>query len=233
MGADRGGVLNDRPAWLAATLGVAPRDPALYDRALTHRSRSDARGGPDYERLEFLGDRVLGLVMAEWLYRVFPDEPEGQLTKRFHTLVSGVTCAAIARELAVGPHLRLGKQGHDDGAGDSDKVLGDAVEALLGALYLDHGLDAARAFVERHWRDRVRGAVAVPQHPKSLLQEWAAANRRKPPVYELIERTGPDHAPRLTVRVTLGDRHAATATGGSKQEAETAAAAALLADLAP
>lgn len=230
---DRGGLLSgtDLAGWLTAHFGHPPRAEALFVRALTHASRTDAHGDANYERLEFLGDRVLGLVMAEWLSEEFPHEHEGQLTKRFNTLVTGAACAAVGREIGLADRLRLGKQGRDDGIHDRDTTLGDAMEALLGALYLERGLDAARAAIRRLWGERIHAATAVPQHPKSALQEWAAANRRKPPAYELVERTGPDHAPRLTVRVTLGTREHATATGGSKQEAETAAAAALLAEL--
>lgn len=231
LGPDRGRVLSELSDWLAKALGHPPRDEALFTRALTHSSRTNAYGDASYERLEFLGDRVLGLVMAEWLSEEFPDEAEGQLTKRFNTLVTGATCAAVAREIGVEPRIRLGKQGRDDGIHRLDTVLGDAMEALLGALYLERGLDAARAAIRRLWANRIRAAAKAPQHPKSALQEWALANRRKMPAYEVIDRTGPDHAPRLTIRVTLGAQHQATATGGSKQEAETAAAAALLAEL--
>lgn len=231
VGADRRRVLTAIVAWVEQALGQPPRDEALFVRALTHSSRGNANGDANYERLEFLGDRVLGLVMAEWLSEEFPDEAEGQLTKRFNTLVTGATCAAVAREIGVEPHIRLGKQGRDDGIHRHDTVLGDVMEALLGALYLERGLEVARATIRRLWATRIRAAAQAPQHPKSALQEWALANRRKMPAYEVIERTGPDHAPRLTVRVTLGAKHQATATGGSKQEAETAAAAALLAEL--
>ncbi len=225
----RGRVLSELADWLAATLGAWPKDLASYERALTHGSRGPA----SYERLEFLGDRVLGLAVAEWLYAEFPHEPEGQLSKRLNALVTGAVCAAVARELDVPTHLRLGKQARDDGATDSDNVLGDVLEALLGALYLDHGLAAACAFVRARWAERLRGETVAPQHPKSALQEWAAAHRRKPPAYEVIDRAGSGHAPRFTVRVRVGNSHEATATGGSKQEAETAAAAALLAELSP
>jgi ribonuclease-3 len=231
VGADRGRVLTgaapDLAAWLTAALGQPPGDLARYRRALTHGSQD----ADNYERLEFLGDRVLGLAMAEWLYAEFAGEPEGQLSKRLNALVTGAVCAQVAREIGVPAHLRLGKQARDDGAADSDNVLGDVVEALIGALYLDHGLDAARAFVRSKWAARVRAEPQAPQHPKSALQEWAAAHRRKPPAYEVLDRAGPGHAPRFTVRVAVGRELSAEATGGSKQEAETAAAAALLATL--
>jgi len=201
-----------------------PTDLPAFQRALTHGSAE----GETYERLEFLGDRVLGLVMAEWLYELFPTEPEGQLSKRQNALVSGVVCAEVARELGVPAHLRLGKQARDDGAGSSDNVLGDVTESLIGAWYLEAGLDAARGFVRAAWRDRVHRRDKAPQHPKSRLQEWAAANNRRVPEYEVTDRSGPHHAPRFTVTVRVGRLADASATGTSKQEAETAAAAALL-----
>jgi ribonuclease-3 len=139
-----------------------------------------------------------------------------------------VVCAEVAREVGVRPHLRLGKQARDDGAGDSDNVLGDVMEALIGAFYLDHGYVPARDFVRRAWDGRIHADARAPQHPKSALQEWAAAHNRKPPVYEVTDRSGPHHAPRFTVRVSLGTFADAQAEGSSKQEAETAAAKALL-----
>ncbi|WP_443971175.1 ribonuclease III [Sphingobium sp. CR28] len=211
-------------AWLAGLIGKAPADSALFVQALTHGSA----GEPNYERLEFLGDRVLGLAIADWLCARFPDEHEGQLSRRFNSLVSGETCAEVAREIGVQPHLRLGKQARDDGATESDNVLGDVMEALIGALYLTQGMDAARALIQRLWAPLVDGQRAAPKHPKSALQEWAAANRRKPPTYETIHRSGPDHASRFTIRVSIRGVGEAEAEGGSKQEAETAAATALL-----
>ncbi|MDX2104701.1 MAG: ribonuclease III [Alphaproteobacteria bacterium] len=218
---------NDLGEWIATSLGHRPRDLGPYERALTHGSQAAA----NYERLEFLGDRVLGLVMAEWLFALHPHEPEGALSKRLNALVAGSVCADVARGLGVGVHLRLGKQARDDGAQHSDNVLGDVMEALIGALYLDAGLDAARAAIRKAWGDRAQAAPAVPQHPKSALQEWAAANRRRGPEYSVIDRAGPHHAPRFTVRVAIPSLAEATAEGSSKQEAETAAAAALLAKL--
>lgn len=224
---DRGRILNtpdDVADWIAGALGHRPTSLADYERALTHGSRSDA----NYERLEFLGDRVLGLVMAEWLYELFPSEPEGALSKRYNALVTGAVCADVARALGVPARLRLGKQARDDGANDSDNVLGDVMEALLGALYRDAGLEAARSAIRRLWDGRIAADSAAPQHPKSALQEWAAAHQRKPPVYEVVERSGPGHAPRFTVKAAIPKLAEVLAEGGSKQEAETAAARALL-----
>lgn len=223
---DRGGVLSETAiaALIARLAGGAPVDLALYDRALTHGSVT----GENYERLEFLGDRVLGLVIAEWLYALHPDEKEGQLSSRINALVAGTTCAAVAREIGLPEHVRLGKQARDDGAVESDNVLGDVMEALIGATYCDLGLDAARRMIRTLWEDRVTGRTSVPKHPKSALQEWAAANRRKPPAYAILNKSGPHHALRFRVQVTIAGAGSAEAEGSSKQEAETAAAAALL-----
>jgi ribonuclease-3 len=210
--------------WVERTLGHSPKDPGLFERALTHSSR----GEDHYERLEFLGDRVLGLSIATWLYELFPDEPEGKLSRRLNALVSGETCAEIARELGVRGQVILGKQARDDGAADSDNVLGDITEALIGALYLERGLEAAAAFIRRAWDSRVDTHDSAPKHPKSCLQEWAAANERKAPVYQLTSRTGPHHAPRFVVEVSIKGIGEASAEGLSKQEAETEAAKALL-----
>jgi len=202
-----------------------PADPAPYVRALTHGSQASA----NYERLEFLGDRVLGLVVAEWLFERFPEEPEGALSRRLNALVTGQLCAEVAREIGVGAHLRLGKQAREDGAADSDNVLGDVVEALIGAFYLEFGLEAVRPFIRKAWATHIDAHAQAPKHPKSALQEWAAAHNRRPPEYELVDRSGPHHAPRFTIRVSIPKLADATAEGANKQEAETAAAAALLA----
>ena len=220
----RGRLLTALSDWLSEALGTAPGDVALYSRALTHGSV----GGESYQRLEFLGDRVLGLSIARWLYAAYPNEPEGELSRRLNSLVTGVACAQVARGIGVSAHLKLGKQARDDGAYDSDNILGDVTEALIGALYLDHGFDAAEAFIRKHWAPLVEGHADAPRHPKSALQEWAAAHNRRAPVYTITDRSGPHHNPQFTVSVTLGSAGDATATGNSKQEAETAAAAALL-----
>ena len=214
----------DVAAWVERTLEHEPRDIALFERALTHSSRNSDH----YERLEFLGDRVLGLVIADWLYALFPTQSEGVLSNWLNSLVSRETCAGVGRSLGVGEQALLGKQARDDGAADSDNVLGDVVEALIGAVYLEAGLDAAAAFIRRAWADRVRRADRAPKHPKSALQEWAAAHDKRPPVYRTTGRTGPHHAPRFVVEVEIHDIGTAIAEGLSKQEAETAAAKALL-----
>jgi len=174
---------------------------------------------------------VLGLVIAESLFERFSNEPEGALSRRLNSLVTGQVCAEVAREIGVVPHLRLGKQARDDGAANSDNVLGDVMEALIGAFYLEAGIEPARAFIHKLWDGRIDAHTVAPRHPKSALQEWAAAHNRRPPEYEVVDRSGPNHAPRFTVKVSLGKLAEATAEGASKQEAETAAAAALLGKL--
>jgi ribonuclease III len=213
--------------WIAETFGREASNLAGYERALTHGSQAAA----NYERLEFLGDRVLGLAMAEWLFERFADEPEGALSRRLNALVTGAVCADVARDIGVVPHLKLGKQAREDGAADSDNVLGDVMEALIGAFYLEHGLEAARAFIRRAWEPRIDAQPQAPKHPKSALQEWAAAHSRRPPEYEVVDRSGPNHSPRFTVKVSIGKLAEASGEGTSKQEAETAAAAALLGKL--
>lgn len=217
----------DLGGWIEQTFGHRPADLAPFERALTHGSQAAA----NYERLEFLGDRVLGLVIAEWLFERFADEPEGALSRRLNALVTGPVCADVAREVGVPPYLRLGKQAREDGASDSDNVLGDVIEALIGALYLEAGLPPVRAFIRKQWDARIGASAKAPKHPKSELQEWAAAHNRRPPEYLVVDRSGPNHAPRFTVKVSIGKLADASAEGTSKQEAETAAAAALLAKL--
>jgi ribonuclease-3 len=214
----------DTATFAETSLGHVPKDVSLFERALTHSSV----GGDSYERLEFLGDRVLGLVIARALYARYPDEPEGKLSRRYNALVAGETCAEVGRELGLPARIQLGKQARDDGANHSDNVVGDVVEALLGALFIDGGLQAAEHFVLNAWAGYFEGQVRAPQHPKSALQELAAARGCKAPHYEVVSRTGAHHAPRFEIRVSVPRLGEATAEGSSKQEAETAAAEALL-----
>jgi ribonuclease-3 len=210
--------------WVEEKAGYRPRDLALFDLALTHSSRSEE----NYERLEFLGDRVLGLAVAAWLYELFPEEPEGKLSRRLNVLVSRASCAQVGRDIGLPAQMRLGRQARDDGADDSDNVLGDVVEALIGAVFLDAGFRAAEEIVQRLFAPRLADQERAPKHPKSALQEWAAANNRKPPVYELVGRSGPHHAPTFIVEVSINGVGETRAEGLTKQEAETLAAEALL-----
>jgi ribonuclease-3 len=204
-----------------------PKDSGLFELAFTHSSVAR----DSYERLEFLGDRVLGMVIANALYRRYPNEPEGYLSRRYNGLVDRETCAANGREIGVPALIRLGKQAREDGANQSDNVVGDVVEALIGALFIDGGIEAAERFILKLWEPDLASQRRAPQHPKSALQELAAAKGCKPPEYEVVGRTGAHHAPKFTIRVSVASLGEATAEGSSKQEAETAAAAALLSQL--
>ncbi len=212
------------PSFVGEALGGEPKEPKLFERALTHGSH----GRETYERLEFLGDRVLGLVVANWLYERFPNEPEGKMSRRYNALVARETCADVGRALDIPRFIRLGKQAREDHANLSDNVVGDVTEAMLGAIYLDSGIDRAEVFVRTHWAPFLDGQKRAPVHPKSALQEIAADKKLGVPLYEIIARFGPHHAPRFRVKVSLGPHGEAEAEGDSKQEAETAAAAALL-----
>ncbi|RJY10182.1 ribonuclease III [Aurantiacibacter aquimixticola] len=205
--------------WLEEN-GFTVRRADLWKEALTHGSTGDKR---DYQRLEFLGDRVLGLTIAHWLYADGRDA-EGRMAQRLNALVSKGACAARARELDVSDHVRMGKQAREDGAHDSENVLGDIMESLLGANFLEAGFDATRDLIRILWRDAVHGAVGQNKHPKSALQEWAAGNQRRPPEYEVVDTLGPDHARRFTVRVSVHKVGEVEATASGKQEAETEAA---------
>ncbi|MEO6041596.1 MAG: ribonuclease III [Croceibacterium sp.] len=206
-------------AWLEQH-GFTIGDAALWAEALTHGSTGMAR---NYERLEFVGDRVLGLAVAEWLYRHNPGA-EGELAQRLNALVSRQTCAEVAREIGAPKHVRLGKQARDDGAHDSDNVLGDIMEAMLGANFIENGFGPTRDVVHVLWHSALAGRTGESKHPKSALQEWAAGNQRKPPEYAVVERSGPDHAAKFTVRVSVSNVGEVAASGPSKQDAETAAA---------
>jgi ribonuclease-3 len=205
-------------------LAHKPTDLALFERALTHSSI----GKDSYERLEFLGDRVLGLVVARWLYEAHPAEPEGKLSRRYNALVARETCAEVGRAIGLPSLIRLGKQAREDGASQSDNVVGDVVEALIGALLLDGGLDVAQHFIRSAWARFLTGQNTAPQHPKSALQELAAARNLGTPKYEMLGRAGAHHHPRFTVRVAVTGLGQAEAEGSTKQEAETLAATALL-----
>ena len=214
-------------AFIEQKVGYKPRDVSLFERAFTHSSV----GSDTYERLEFLGDRVLGLVIAKSLYERYPKEPEGNLSRRYNALVARETCAEIGRQVGLPNLIKLGKQAREDGANMSENVIGDVVEALIGALFLEAGLDVAEVFVLRAWKPLLEGQRRAPQHPKSGLQELAAAKGCKPPEYELVSRTGAHHTPLFRVRVAVAGLGEAEAEGSSKQEAETSAAASLLSRL--
>lgn len=201
--------------------------PELLVRAMTHPSLGgEARD--DNQRLEFLGDRVLGLVIAEALMAGDRTADEGQLAPRFNALVRKETCADVARQTDLGAVLKLGKSEQVTGGRRKTALLGDAVEALIAAVYLDGGLDAARAMILRLWGERIAQVEPDARDPKTTLQEWAQARGMRPPVYVIEARIGPDHAPKFRVSATLEDGRMAEGTASPKRAAEQAAARALL-----
>lgn len=211
---------------LEERIGHAFRDRGLLDRALTHASAQKKDG--DNERLEFLGDRVLGLVVAQMLYEAYPGENEGQLALRHTGLVQKAALARVAEDLALGPHLRLSSGEVKAGGGRKDTILADAVEALIGAVHLDGGFAAAEGFVRRCWGGMLDGAGAPPQDPKTALQEWAQARGLGLPQYKVLSRTGPEHAPVFEVEVAVPTLGEARAAASSKRAAEKEAARMML-----
>ena len=207
-------------AWLEKR-GFTVRQEPMWLAALTHGSTGEPL---NYERLEFLGDRVLGLAVAQWLYD-YMDEPEGRLALRLNAMVSRQMCAEIGRGIGLPKHLRISKQAHADGGRDSDNILGDVMEALLGAQFIENGYPAACELVLFLWRPALESGEGKRKHPKSALQEWAAGNQRRPPEYQVVDRSGPDHAASFTVRVKVHKVGEAEGTASSKQEAEKVAAA--------
>lgn len=214
---------------LEERLGHRFADKDLLERALTHRSvagsAADGRN-PSYERLEFLGDRILGFVIADMLMQHYASEPEGDLSKRLNALVRRETLADVAREIGLGPHIRLG--GADDTARDNPAILSDVCEALIAALYRDAGIDAARVFIERCWTDRLGQETAPPRDAKSMLQEWTMGRGEGLPKYEVVDQSGPDHAPVFVVEVRIPGQPAQRAEGRTKRAAEQEAAARML-----
>ncbi len=208
-------------------IGHVFRQPDLLLRAVTHASIGSANR-PDNQRLEFLGDRVLGLVMAEALMTADRGASEGQLAPRFNALVRKETCAEVARAVALGDVLKLGRSEMLSGGRRKEALLGDAMEAVIAAVHLDAGFETARALVLRLWGARIGAVEADARDPKTALQEWAQGRGMPPPAYVEARRSGPDHQPMFTVRVTLGNGESAEAEAGSKRMAEQAAARLLL-----
>ncbi len=221
---------DDRLRAAAAVLDHSFRRRALLGEALTHPSVG-ARGG-GYERLEFLGDRVLALVVADMLLAAFPDEDEGALAKRLAELVRRETLAEVAASLGFGGFLTLSKGEEESGGRANPTVLADALEAAIGALYLDGGLAPAAAFVRRHWTAPMKAAEQPPEDAKTRLQEWAQGAGRPLPAYTTVDVAGPAHSPTFAVEVSVEDYPPAKASGRSKRAAEQAAAAVLLARVA-
>ena len=218
---------------LSRRLGHAFAEPGLLYQALTHSSAAGSVGevARSYERLEFLGDRVLGLIVADMLLDRFPGEPEGALARRHAFLVSREALAEVARALDLGAFLRVSR-GEDEGGGRTKPaLLADVCEALIGALYRDGGLQVARAFVAPHWSPLLDQDRTPPRDAKTGLQEWAQGRGLPLPAYREVAREGPAHDPRFTVAVTVGDLPPAKGSGRSKRLAEQAAARQLLARL--
>lgn len=215
---------------LEARLGHGFARRALAETALTHIS--GVSGGrlraASYQRLEFLGDRVLGLAVSAMLYAEFPGAAEGELSRRLADLVRRESCAEVAAEWDVGPHLRLGPGEAQSGGRGRGAILSDVCEALIGAVFLDGGFEAAAALVRRSWEPRMRSPRRALQDPKTALQEWAQAQGKPTPVYAESERSGPDHAPRFVITVTLEGLAAGEGLGSSKRHAEQAAAETVL-----
>ncbi len=217
-------------AKLQAAIGHIFGDRSLLEQALTHVS--SVKGGAirlqSYQRLEFLGDRVLGLAVAAMLSRTFPEAEEGELARRMAELVRKETCADVARDWNVGPNIRLGAGEAQSGGRKRQTILADCCEAIIGAVFLDAGYAAAEKVVERAWRERLTGADGGRRDPKTLLQELAQARRFGMPVYTEVSRTGPAHRMRFVMAVEVDALGRTEGEGASKREAEQAAARALL-----
>ena len=208
-------------------IGHTFSQPELLARAVTHSSMASVHRD-DNQRLEFLGDRVLGLVMAQALLEGDRAASEGQLAPRFNALVRKETCADVAREVDLGAVLRLGRSEMMSGGRRKLALLGDGMEAVIAAVYLDGGLDAAQAMILRLWGDRIGKVEADARDPKTALQEWAQARGLQPPTYVETGRRGPDHAPVFTIEARLENGESESSTAASKRKAEQAAAKALL-----
>jgi ribonuclease-3 len=217
-------------AGLETRLGYRFRDGELLERALTHVSAvpNDPSRSSSYQRLEFLGDRVLGLVVSDMLIRAFPDADEGELSRRLADLVRAEACAEVALELDIGQAIRLGGGEAQSGGRRKKAILSDVCEAIIGAVFLDGGFEAAQALVNRFWRER----MAMPRHPlrdpKTALQEWAQGRGLAIPAYREVSRSGPDHDPTFKVAVTVAGIEEAQGSGRSKRLAEQVAAKAML-----
>ena len=216
---------------LESRLGYRFRDADLASLALTHLSAHTAGGQTrvqSYQRLEFLGDRVLGVAIADRLYAAFPHASEGELSRRFAKLVRRETCAEIAAEWDVGPHVLLGQGEAKGGGRKKAAILSDVCESLIGAVFVDGGYDAARALVLRSWGARITVDAEPARDAKTAVQEWAQARALAAPRYEEVERSGPAHAPHFVMRVLLAGYAPEQGAATSKRAAEQAAAQAFL-----
>jgi ribonuclease-3 len=220
------------PAGLISQLGHSFKKPEILQDALTHPSLAGLRsgkksGGQPYERLEFLGDRVLGLVVAEWLYERFPEADEGEMAKRHAALVNRDALRLVADQIGLGQYLRLARGEEAGGARKNIATLPDAMEAVIGALYLDGGYNAASRFIRRYWQKDIEIAE-TPADPKTSLQEWAQGHGLPLPQYKVIEHSGPAHAPKFLIEASVRGHAPITAEGNSKREAQKEAAKLLM-----
>lgn len=215
-----------------AALGYSFKDATLLDRAMTHRSATQGKAAEwSNERLEFLGDRILALVMVETLMERFPKQREGELAPRLNAMVSRDTCAVVGHDLGLGQFLIVDRSERATGGPEKRSLLANAVEAVIGAIYTDAGLEKARKFILKHWKALLQAATDMARDPKSALQEWAQGEGLPTPHYRHISRDGPDHAPVFTATVQIDGHQAIQGVGSSKQLAEREAARAMLAAL--
>jgi len=221
----------DANAALEARIGYVFKDPNLLMQAITHVSalKSGRKRGDSYQRLEFLGDHVLGLVVSDMLFHAFPNADEGELSKRLAELVRKESCADVAKSLGLLDDIKLGSVGSSADARLRKSILGDICEAVIGAIYLDGGHAAASEFVKRNWTERMHKPRRPLRDPKTVLQEWAQGKGLPTPVYREVERTGPHHDPHFKVAVDVKGLAPAEGEGGSKRAAEKAAAQAMIA----
>lgn len=226
--------MTDALTSLEQRVGHTFSDQTLLQQALTHASRTgmaDARTDSN-ERMEFLGDRVLGIIIADLLYRQFSNEDEGALSRRFTALVRMEALARVAGDIDLAPHLEMSQGEAETGGRDNPALLADACEALIAALYLDGGLETARRFVETHWQELLEEDPTPPKDAKTALQEWTQSKGLGLPEYAVVDQSGPSHAPVFTIAVTVGGQQDQRASGPSKRRAEQDAAAAMLAGIA-
>lgn len=206
---------------LEETLRYSFQSPELLRNALTHSSRGEAK---NYERLEFLGDRVLGLVVADLLYSTFPNEKEGDLAKRLASLVQGKTLAQLSSRISLGEYILFSDAEAAAGGAENDHILADVFEAVIGAMYVDGGFAPCQKVITEHWQDVLHTMKEPPQHPKTAIQEWAQSKGLPLPIYEIAGQSGPDHAPVFEIRLLVKGHEPILASGKSRAEAEKNAA---------
>jgi ribonuclease-3 len=214
--------------FLEGDLGHIFKDPSLFQQAITHPSALTPGQGRDFERLEFLGDRVLGLIIATWLFKEFPHETEGDMARRFAALVRKESLVDVAKTIGLDQKMLMKRERSSSQTKRLETLLADSCEALIGALYLDGGLEVVRTFIHRYWNDYINKSQSPPCDPKSALQEWAQAQGKSHPVYVLLNTTGPAHSPRFIVEARVNDLSPVQGEGSSKQLAEKDAAQRML-----